>query len=320
MTEHLRTRAMAANYPQPMATPRPRLIEAAGGALWRPTGDGADIEIGLIHRPKYDDWSLPKGKIKSSEHALLGAVREVEEETGFRCTVGRPLGEIRYDKDGLPKRVRYWAMRASGGSFVANDEVDEVAWLTPAEARERLLPDRDRSILDELMRGPVATFPLVVVRHGSAGERGSFDGPDRKRPLDDKGQRQARGLTELLDLYAVARVVSADVARCLETVTPFGMTHDVEIETEPLFSERGFSDDPDAAVDKLVAVGASAMPTAVCSQGKTIPGLVSELCTVLGVQPPDDLSVRKGAMWVLHFDDEIDELELVDIDRIEAVA
>ena len=320
MTGRVRRRLRTANYADGMATSQPRLIEAAGGVLWRPTDDGTDIEIGLIHRPKYDDWSLPKGKIKVSEHPLLGAVREVHEETGFTCIVGRPLGEIRYQKDDLPKRVRYWAMRSADGEFVPGDEVDELAWLTPSEARSRLLPERDQHILDELMRGPVATFPLVVVRHGSAGERGSFDGPDRERPLDVKGARQAEGVADLLDLFGVARVVSADVARCLETVAPFGKNHALEVESEPLFSERGFSDDPDAAVDRLVEVGSTATPTAVCSQGKTIPGLVSELCELLGVEPPDDLSVRKGAMCVLHFDDEVDELELVDIDRVDAVA
>ena len=133
-----------------MTTPRTRLIEAAGGALWRPSAEGHEIEIGLIHRPKYDDWSLPKGKIKSSEHALIGAVREVEEETGYRCTVGRPLGEIRYDKEGVPKRVRYWAMRAHDGEFVPNDEVDQTRWVTIDEAAALLTYQHDVVVLEGL--------------------------------------------------------------------------------------------------------------------------------------------------------------------------
>lgn len=295
------------------------MIEAAGGALWRVNKAGDGIEVAVIHRPKYDDWSLPKGKLKNGEHPVLGAVREVEEETGLVGVVGRPLGEIRYEKDGEPKRVRYWAMRWESGEFVPNQEADELLWLPPAKARDRLLPDRDRSILDELVDGPVATFPVVIVRHGSAGERGSFDGPDRKRPLDEKGARQADGLAVLLQEYGIERVVSADVVRCVETVEPFAEATGLEVETESLFSERGWADDPDAAVDRLVELSAAALPTVVCSQGRTIPGLLAELCESLGVEAPEDLSVRKGAMWVLHFDDEIDELDLVDIDYSAAV-
>jgi 8-oxo-dGTP diphosphatase len=296
-----------------------RTIEAAGGAVWRPNKAGDDIELALIHRPKYDDWSLPKGKLKPGEHPLVGAMREVEEETGLTCVVGRALGEVHYEKAGTPKRVRYWALQYDSGTFTPNDEVDALEWLTPDAARERLLPERDREILDELMRGPVATFPVLVVRHGSAGERGSFDGPDRKRPLDDKGRRQASGLAVLLDLFGVETLVAADVVRCVDTLAPFSTGHGVEIATEPAFSERGFADDPDRSTDRLVELAARALPTAVCSQGRTIPGLLTELCETLGVEPPEDLTVRKGALWVLHFDDEVDELELVDLERIDAL-
>src|SRR5579885_3571336 len=94
-----------------------RLIEAAGGVLWRPALGGAGVEVALVHRPKYDDWSLPKGKLGGGEHVILAALREVWEETGFMGVVGRSLGEIRYLKEGVPKRVRYWAMRAESGRF-----------------------------------------------------------------------------------------------------------------------------------------------------------------------------------------------------------
>jgi 8-oxo-dGTP diphosphatase len=116
------------------------MIEAAGGVLWRPARGG--IEVALVHRPKYDDWSIPKGKLKAGEPALAGALREVEEETGHTAEPGRLLGEIRYLKDGEPKRVRYWAMRVTGGRFTVSEEVDEMVWLTPNEARLRVHPER----------------------------------------------------------------------------------------------------------------------------------------------------------------------------------
>src|SRR4051794_31678212 len=111
----------------------PRVIEAAGGVLWRPARDGG-VEVCLVHRPKYDDLSVPKGKLSRGEHVLLGAVREVAEETGYTATVGAPLGEIHYLKDGSPKRVRYWAMRAGQGRFVPGSEVDRLEWVTPPTA------------------------------------------------------------------------------------------------------------------------------------------------------------------------------------------
>src|SRR3954452_11265280 len=124
-------------------------IEAAGGVLWRPALGAAGVEVALVHRPKYDDWSLPKGKLEEGEHPLVAAVREVTEETGFAGVPGRPLGEIRYLKDDEPKRVRYWAMAADNGSFVPNDEVDQVMWLPTKEAQHFLMADRDRRILTE---------------------------------------------------------------------------------------------------------------------------------------------------------------------------
>src|SRR5580698_4828001 len=103
-----------------------KLIEAAGGLLWRPVHGGAGLEVALVHRPKYDDWSIPKGKLNAGEHPIIAALREVWEETGHVGVLGRPLGEIRYLKDGSPKRVRYWAMRLGDGHFSPSSEVDQL--------------------------------------------------------------------------------------------------------------------------------------------------------------------------------------------------
>ncbi|MGH8892668.1 MAG: NUDIX hydrolase, partial [Actinomycetes bacterium] len=102
-------------------------VEAAGGVLWRARDDGA-VEVALVHRPKYDDWSLPKGKLDDAEHPLACALREIAEETGFAAVPGRPLGELRYLAFGAPKRVRYWSCRAASGAFVPGREVDALAW------------------------------------------------------------------------------------------------------------------------------------------------------------------------------------------------
>ncbi|MFI8828182.1 NUDIX hydrolase [Streptomyces sp. NPDC053431] len=132
-----------------MTTPTPVL--AAGAVLWRPAASGEGVEIALVHRPKYDDWSHPKGKLKSGETAEECALREILEETGQACSLGARLPTARYLAHGRPKEVTYWAARALGGVFTPDHEVDALVWLPPAEARERLTQPRDRELLDALL-------------------------------------------------------------------------------------------------------------------------------------------------------------------------
>jgi 8-oxo-dGTP diphosphatase len=277
-----------------------RVIEAAGGVLWRPALGGPGVEVALVHRPKYDDWSLPKGKLSSGEQPLLGALREVWEETGHTALPGRPLGEIRYLKDGEPKRVRYWSMQVDGGAFVPGDEVDQLMWLPPREGQRFLLPERDQHVLSEFARDLDRTWPLVLVRHGSAGERSTWPGVDRDRPLDDLGHAQAEALVPLLASWRIRRVLSADVLRCLDTVGPYAAAHQLTVESEPLVSEMGFAAQAEAAVDRLLMVIGEAEPAVVCSQGKAMPDLIAGLCRRLGALPPPDTSTRKGGLWVVH--------------------
>ena len=123
-------------------------VRAAGGVVTRPApGDG--IEVVVVHRPRYDDWSLPKGKLEPGESWEDGALREVEEETGLRCELGDELDPVSYtDRKGRPKRVRWWLMRALGGGFTPGDEVDEMRWCPTAQALALLDYEHDRDLVE----------------------------------------------------------------------------------------------------------------------------------------------------------------------------
>lgn len=125
-------------------------IRAAGGVVWRPTAGGGRV-YAVVHRPAYDDWTLPKGKLAAGESEIEGALREVEEETGMSCRVDRPLGATSYiDRKGRPKVVVYWLMQATGGSFEPGEEIDECRWLPLAEVLDLLSYARDHTLLSSL--------------------------------------------------------------------------------------------------------------------------------------------------------------------------
>lgn len=296
----------------------PPLVEASGAVLWRPAPDGR-VEVALVHRPKYDDWSLPKGKLHDGEHPLVAALREVEEETGCTAVPGRPLGELRYRAFGAAKLVRYWACRATGGAFVPSREVDEVVWLGVEQAGNRLSAHRDRSVLDRFTADPVDTAALVVVRHASAGDRDEWEGPDRDRPLDPRGRQQAKALTELLDAYAVKAAVTADVLRCRQTVEPFVAARGLSAVVEPALTVGTPVPQPESGVAALVALAGT--PAVACSQRELIARVVAGTCTRLGraVTPDDVGEPGKGALVVLHVARD-PGLRLVDWERLPALA
>ena len=194
-------------------------IRAAGGVVRR--GD----EVLLVHRPKYGDWTFPKGKAKDGESDEDCALREVEEETGLRCALGRELATASYRALAGPKVVRYWEMTPLGGAFTPTREVDEIRWLSVDQAASLLSYEHDSEVLDSL-----AAPSLIVVRHASAGGREDWDVDDAMRPLDGKGRRQARELVERLAPYPIDRIVSSPHVRCVQTVEPLAAARGLEVE------------------------------------------------------------------------------------------
>jgi 8-oxo-dGTP diphosphatase len=134
-----------------VSSPGNSTVQAAGCVLWRRSPFDGELEVCLVHRPKYDDWSHPKGKLKRGEDPLVGALREVAEETGYRAATGAELPTMHYVANERPKQVRYWAAEAVDGAFTPNSEVDRILWLSPTGARNRLTQPRDRTLVDALL-------------------------------------------------------------------------------------------------------------------------------------------------------------------------
>ncbi|MGY1803554.1 NUDIX domain-containing protein [Blastococcus sp. SYSU D00922] len=278
-------------------------VAAAGGAVWRPGTDGG-LEVAVAHRPRYDDWSLPKGKLDRGEHALGAAVREVREETGLEVVVGRRGMRTSYPVVEGVKRVDYWVMQAVGGVFEPNDEVDELRWLPPAEAAALCTHEHDRAVVADLLRDDVPRMPtLLLVRHGHAGSRRDWDGPDDLRPLDARGRREAARLAEVLPAFAPTTVMSARRTRCEETVAPLADRLGLPVEPLAELGEEEFAADPQAGlavVERLLAPRPAPGVTVVCSQGGAIPSVLLSLGVrwegVSGrLYPP----AAKGSVWVL---------------------
>ncbi|MET9783335.1 NUDIX hydrolase [Nocardiopsis alba] len=279
-------------------------IRAGGAVLWRDGDRGR--EIVLIRRPGRGDWSLPKGKLKNGEHPITGAVREVEEETGLRPLLGRRLPPQRYLKNGWPKQVEWWAAVPEGGGgaidYEPNEEIEAVEWVPVQEARERLTYDHDVQVVDNFRAGPAETFPIVLLRHLSAGEKRAWTGDDLLRPLDETGRADAAALPDVLAAYGRPRVVSSAAARCAESLLPYTVGFDAPMVTERALTVgrggRGY--DVDEARRVFAEIITERRPTVVCTHGELVPALMAEALTRAGAPLSQQLGLRKGSFWVLH--------------------
>ncbi|MDI3314260.1 MAG: NUDIX hydrolase [Mycobacterium sp.] len=288
-------------------------IGAAGAVVWREGSDAA-VEVAVIHRPRYDDWSLPKGKIDPGETEPVTVVREVLEETGHRVHLGRRLHRVSYPVEQGIKRVRYWAARSLGGQFTPGREVDDLLWLTIPDAAAKLSYEHDRKVLRRFAKLPADTHTVLIVRHGSAGSKKLFPGNDAERPLDKKGRAQAEALVGQLLAFGATAVHAADKLRCHQTMEPLAEELGVAIVNEPTLTAEAYAENPGRARGRVMQIaglddvesarsgrpgpmGGTHTPV-ICTQGEVIPDLIAWWCGRDGVRP-DKSRNRKGSIWVL---------------------
>jgi len=276
------------------------VIRAAGGVPWRVTDAGT--EVALVHRPRYDDWTLPKGKLEPGEHPLVAAVREVHEETGLTCTPQVRLPTIRYltGDPSVEKQVEFWSMgvRADAGRQ-PDDEIAEVRWVALNRAGAMLSYAHDRGVLAAFAALPAITAVVTLVRHAHAGRRSAWSGPDRLRPLDSTGRRTVEALTPLLALTAPERIESSTPVRCRDTVAPLGELLGLSVKADPLFDE-GSTEGIAGAAAAVRAIAADRGSTVICSQGKVIPPLLRTLKPA-DATTVEDFATPKGTGWLVAF-------------------
>ena len=279
--------------------PPQRVILAAGAVLWRPDPDTGELHVALIHRPRYDDWTLPKGKVDPGENEPVAAVREIWEETGQRSQLGRRLIQTHYHVAQGAKVVHYWAARALGGEFVPGSEVDQLEWLSVDDAVKRLTYPHDREVLNAFTNQPADTATVLIVRHGTAGIKSRYKGDDRSRPLDKNGRAQAESLVGQLMAFGATEIYAADRVRCIQTVEPLAQELGVTISAEADLTEEAYAADPDIAHKRIAEIAARGGTPVICTQGKVIPYL---LAWWRGTDKPDKSRNRKGSTWVLSLD------------------
>src|ERR1022692_3553296 len=255
-------------------------IRSAGAVLSR-RADSGD-EVALIHRGRYDDWSLPKGKREPGEHLLETAVREVAEETGIRVILGRRLGHASYQSLGRPKRVDYWAARPADADarpgFVPNDEVDALDWLPVPAAAGRLSYQRDISLLAQFAAGPADTIPFILLRHASAGSKRRWSGNDLDRPLDPGGAADAERLARLLSCFGSCRVISSAAERCVATVRPYAELTGASIEIEAGLTVSQPGGVTAREFKRAAQIVDDGKPTVICAHGENLPSLLHAAC------------------------------------------
>ncbi len=258
-------------------------IQASGAVVLRGSGD--EREVLVVHRPAYDDWSLPKGKTAPDEYLAVTAVREVREETGYSIRLVRQLSEPQYPVGGRSKRVRWWLAELADKKPGKHDqEADLVEWWPVQRAVTQLSYPDDVAVLTEACRAPM-TRPLIIVRHAKAMNRKQWNGPDRDRRLTERGRRQAKALVGLLDAFGVGLVASSSSNRCMRTLAPYAQFAGLEIESVAALSEEVAEESPRGVVKAMAKLVAAAQqsdrPMAICGHRPVLPTMFD----FLGVAP-----------------------------------
>jgi 8-oxo-(d)GTP phosphatase len=288
-------------------------ILAAGAVLWRKS-EKKKIEVLIIHRPKYDDWTFPKGKAEIGEPLIACAHREVLEETNIETAFGPYLGEVEYLTNDGEKKVSFWSAKVvKEKEFKPNAEVDKLKWVEVTKVKEMLTLDTDRKILEQFLQIEPDTKPLILLRHAKAVTRDEWQGEDDDRPLDSYGQNQAKRLLAMYQVFNLEQIHSSDAVRCYDTVVAIAKGLNIKLEVTGKLSESTFKKDKEKAFDyakDLIKLNESVL---LCSHNPILPKMLNKLTKKSEVDA-DEGKLLPADGWVIH---RIGK-EVIQIDRIDS--
>lgn len=295
------------------------VVQAAGALVWRKVG--STLEVLLIHRPSYDDWSWPKGKPFKGETMPACAIREVKEETGYEVAIGMPLPAVRYSlADGRRKINRYWAAHLSVPTDLVDarpkvtpappTEVDQVRWVDAVTALKMLTRRTDReplkALLDLYADDQLSTWAVLLTRHGTAKKRSAWNGDENTRPLTKVGERQAERLIPLFSAYGVRHVSTSPWRRCAATVEPFTRAAGLQLHELESLTEAAALSNPDPVRKFLTkALRKRDGNTMICTHRPVLPIVLDTLkerapYRVQEEFPTEDPYLRTGEVLVVH--------------------
>ena len=289
------------------------VILAAGAIVWRKDKDES-IEVAVIHRPKYDDWSFPKGKCEIGEELIACAHREVLEETNIATEFGPFLGTVDYATTLGPKQVFFWSAKSIDEKiFTPNTEVDQLKWVGVKKVKQLLSMESDKEILAKFLQLNLDTKPLVLLRHAKAVSRDEWQGDDDDRPLDDLGENQARRLLAIYQVFNLSQIHTSDAVRCYSTVKPMAKGLGIKMEVTGKLSESGYRKDKERAFDYAKELLKEDSNSLICSHNPILPKMLNKLSKKSDIEADEEkLSPADG--WVLH---RIGR-EIIQIDRLDA--
>ncbi|MEN9605930.1 MAG: hypothetical protein RJB29_804 [Actinomycetota bacterium] len=288
-------------------------ISAAGAVVWRKHKDNF-TEVAIIHRPKYDDWSFPKGKIEVGESLIACAHREVLEETNLQTEFGPHLGQVEYfTPDGL-KKVTYWSAKVIVEKpFRANTEVDQLKWIPITKVIEVLTNETDKEIFDKFVKVKFNSKPFILLRHAKAITRDEWQGEDDDRPLSSSGQNQAMRLLSTYQVFNIDQIHSSDAVRCYDTVKSMAKGLDIKLEVSSKLSESTYKKDKEKAFDYVRELIKEDKSILICSHNPILPKMLNKLTKKSEIEADEDkLSPADG--WVIHRSGK----EIIQIDRLDA--
>ena len=291
------------------------VILAAGAIVWRKHKEKF-TEVAIIHRPKYDDWTFPKGKCEIGETLIACAHREVLEETNITTEFGPFLGKVEYASQQGMKQVSYWSAKVIDEKpFTPNSEVDQIKWVAVTKVSEMLSMETDREILDSFIKLKFDTKPFVLLRHAKAVSRDEWQGDDDDRPLEDLGINQSKRLLSTYKVFNLEQIHTSDAIRCYSTVEPIAKGLNLKLEVTGKLSESTYRKDKEKAFDYAKDLLKSDVNAMICSHNPILPKMLNKLTKKSDVEADEEkLSPADG--WVIHRNGK----EIIQIDRIDAPA